>query len=85
MLPGTRPVLVESATQSPSVVAPSSTLSIMAEDFFFPMATASFYHTITRITLHSSTKQCSIWASQVALVVKNLPANAEDMRHGFNP
>ena len=25
------------------------------------------------------------WASQVALVVKNSPANAGDMRHGFNP
>ena len=24
-------------------------------------------------------------ASQVALVVKNLPANAEDIRHRFNP
>ena len=23
--------------------------------------------------------------SQVALVVKNAPANAEDMRHGFDP
>ena len=42
MLPGTRPVLVESATQSPSVVAPSSTLSIMAEDFFFPHGTSLF-------------------------------------------
>ena len=25
------------------------------------------------------------WASQVALVVKNSPANAGDMRHGFSP
>ena len=25
------------------------------------------------------------WASQVALVVKNLLANAGDMRHGFDP
>ena len=25
------------------------------------------------------------WASQVVLVLKNLPANAEDMRPGFNP
>ena len=26
-----------------------------------------------------------MWTSQVALVVKNLPANAGDMRHGFDP
>ena len=26
----------------------------------------------------------TIWASQVVLVVKNLPANAGDMRFGFN-
>ena len=26
-----------------------------------------------------------IWASQVALVIKNLPANAEDMKLRFNP
>ena len=25
------------------------------------------------------------WASQVALVVKNLPASAGDMRHRFDP
>ena len=36
---------------------------------------SSFYHTITRITLHWSPKQCSIGASQVAQVVKNLPAS----------
>ena len=27
----------------------------------------------------------SNWVSQVALVVKNPPANAEDMRRGFDP
>ena len=27
----------------------------------------------------------ALWASQVALVVKNLPANARDMRHRFDP
>ena len=27
----------------------------------------------------------NIWASQAALVVKNPPANAGDMRHRFNP
>ena len=27
----------------------------------------------------------NIPASQVVVVVKNLPANAGDMRHGFNP
>ena len=26
-----------------------------------------------------------LWASQLALVVKNLPANSGDMRCGFNP
>ena len=26
-----------------------------------------------------------MWTSQVALVVKNLPANAGDMGHGFDP
>ena len=29
--------------------------------------------------------QSHIAASQVALVVKNLPANAGDVRHGFDP
>ena len=27
----------------------------------------------------------NLWASQAALVVKNPPANAGDMRHRFNP
>ena len=26
-----------------------------------------------------------LWVSQVALIVKKLPASAGDMRHGFNP
>ena len=26
-----------------------------------------------------------VWASQVALVVKNPPADVRDMRHGFDP
>ena len=26
-----------------------------------------------------------VWASQVVLIIKKLPANAGDMRHGFNP
>ena len=26
-----------------------------------------------------------VWASQVVLIVKKLPANAGDIRHGFSP
>ena len=47
--------------------------------------------TTLRVTFHLQKLQsihyipCVVWASQVVLEVKNPPANAGDMSHGFDP
>ena len=43
------------------------------------------YHISTWISHGHSWANTILWASLVALVLKNLPANAEDMRCGFDP
>ena len=50
------------------------------------MHTHTHTHTRVRACLHIFMhKYTDIWASQLALALKNLPANVGDKRHSFTP